>query len=100
MRRALEKTYQGVPDPEIVIAVGACAISGGPFRDRPEVLNGANNFLPVDLYVPGGPPHPIAVLDGLLRLPGKIEDSKRNSPIVEPSKRKEIKGESQRSSHH
>jgi Ni,Fe-hydrogenase III small subunit/Pyruvate/2-oxoacid:ferredoxin oxidoreductase delta subunit len=74
MRLALEKTYQAVPDPKIVIAVGACAISGGPFRDHPEVLNGANNVLPIDLFVPGCPPHPITILDGLLRLLGKIED--------------------------
>jgi Ni,Fe-hydrogenase III small subunit/NAD-dependent dihydropyrimidine dehydrogenase PreA subunit len=83
MRLALEKTYSAIPAPKIVIAVGACAISGGPFRDHPEVFNGANNLLPVDLFVPGCPPHPITILDGLLRLLGKIEDSKRNSPIVE-----------------
>jgi Ni,Fe-hydrogenase III small subunit len=86
MRLALEKTYHAVPEPKIVIAVGACAISGGPFRDHPEVLNGANNVLPVDLFVPGCPPHPITILDGLLRLLGKIEDSKRNSSIVGASK--------------
>jgi Ni,Fe-hydrogenase III small subunit len=86
MRLALEKTYSAIPEPKIVIAVGACAISGGPFRDHPEVLNGANNVLPVDLFVPGCPPHPITILDGLLRFLGKIEDSRRNSPIVDPSK--------------
>jgi Ni,Fe-hydrogenase III small subunit/Pyruvate/2-oxoacid:ferredoxin oxidoreductase delta subunit len=85
MRLALDKTYQAVPDPKIVIAVGACAISGGPFRDHPEVLNGANNLFPIDLFVPGCPPHPITILDGLLRLLGKIGDSKRTSPIVETS---------------
>jgi Ni,Fe-hydrogenase III small subunit/ferredoxin len=73
MSLALRKTYEAVPDPKIVIAVGACAISGGPFRDHPEVLNGAENILPVDLFVPGCPPHPITILDGLLRLLGKIE---------------------------
>lgn len=71
MRSALEKTYEAVPDPKIVIAVGACAISGGPFRGQPEVLNGADRFLPVDLFIPGCPPHPITILDGLLRLLGK-----------------------------
>jgi Ni,Fe-hydrogenase III small subunit/NAD-dependent dihydropyrimidine dehydrogenase PreA subunit len=81
MRLALEKTYAAVPAPKIVIAVGACAISGGPFRDHPEVLNGANNLLPVDLFVPGCPPHPVTILDGLLRLLGKIEDSKKRSPV-------------------
>jgi Ni,Fe-hydrogenase III small subunit len=85
MRLALEKTYSAMPEPNIVIAVGACAISGGPYRDHPEVLNGANNILPVDLFVPGCPPHPVTILDGLLRLLGKIEDSKRNFPIVEAS---------------
>jgi Ni,Fe-hydrogenase III small subunit/NAD-dependent dihydropyrimidine dehydrogenase PreA subunit len=77
MRLALEKTYAAIPEPKIVIAVGACAISGGPFRDHPEVLNGANNVLPIDLFVPGCPPHPITILDGLLRLLGKIEKPRK-----------------------
>ncbi len=73
MRGALEKTYQAVPSPKLVIAVGACALSGGPFRGSPEVTNGVGNLLPVDLWVPGCPPHPLTVLDGLLRLLGRIE---------------------------
>ncbi len=76
MLSALEKTYDAVPDPKVVIAVGACAIAGGPFRDQPEVLNGATDVLPVDLFVPGCPPHPLTILDGLLRLVGKIDDAK------------------------
>lgn len=75
MRLALEKTYEAVPAPKIVIAVGACAISGGPFRDHVEVLNGAEAVLSVDLFVPGCPPHPISILDGLLRLLGKIKQN-------------------------
>lgn len=71
MRLALEKTYEAVPAPKLVIAIGACAISGGPFRDLPEVHNGADSVLPVDLYIPGCPPHPLTILDGLLRLLGK-----------------------------
>lgn len=73
MELALRKTYEAVPAPKIVIAVGACAISGGPYIDHPEVLNGAGAVLPVDLYVPGCPPHPWTILDGLLRLLGKLE---------------------------
>lgn len=70
MEVALKKTYEAVALPKIVIAVGACAISGGPYIDHPEVLNGVDNFFPVDLYIPGCPPHPLTILDGLLRMIG------------------------------
>jgi Ni,Fe-hydrogenase III small subunit/NAD-dependent dihydropyrimidine dehydrogenase PreA subunit len=73
MRLALKSTYDAVPAPKIVIAVGACAISGGPYIDHPEQHNGADQIVPVDLYVPGCPPHPLTILDGLLRLLGRIE---------------------------
>ena len=76
MELALRKTYDAVPDPKIVIAVGACAISGGPYIGHSEVLNGADSMLPVDLYIPGCPPHPLTILDGLLRLLGRIQEGK------------------------
>jgi len=68
MREALMMTYEAVADPKLVIAAGACAISGGLFRGNEEVCNGIEDLLTVDLYVPGCPPHPYTILDGLLRL--------------------------------
>jgi Ni,Fe-hydrogenase III small subunit/formate hydrogenlyase subunit 6/NADH:ubiquinone oxidoreductase subunit I len=73
MRRALLSTYEAVPTPKIVIAVGACAISGGPYIDHPEQHNGAEKLVPVDLFIPGCPPHPWTILDGLLRLLVRLE---------------------------
>jgi Ni,Fe-hydrogenase III small subunit/Pyruvate/2-oxoacid:ferredoxin oxidoreductase delta subunit len=67
----LRKTYAAVPSPKIVIAVGACAISGGPYAGFAEQHNGADSMVPVDLYVPGCPPHPFTILDGLLRILGR-----------------------------
>ncbi len=80
MREALEKTYEAVPDPRIVVAVGACAISGGVFAESEAVLGGVPPSIPVDLWIPGCPPHPLTVLDGLLRLLGRLEDSSTPSP--------------------
>ncbi|OGQ94352.1 MAG: hydrogenase [Deltaproteobacteria bacterium RIFOXYD12_FULL_57_12] len=68
MRAALLATYEAMPAPKLVIAAGACAIAGGPFRDSPETTGGINDLLPVDLFIPGCPPHPYTTLDGLLRL--------------------------------
>src|SRR5437016_1700021 len=73
MRDALERTYAAVPDPRLVIAVGACAASGGPFRGSDEAGTGVPPSIPVDLWIAGCPPHPLAILDGLLRLLGRLE---------------------------
>jgi Ni,Fe-hydrogenase III small subunit/NAD-dependent dihydropyrimidine dehydrogenase PreA subunit len=72
MRLGLLKTYEAVPAPKLVIAVGSCAIAGGPFAGHEEIVGGAGGLLPVDLYVPGCPPHPLTILDGLLRLLGRM----------------------------
>ncbi|MBK8476222.1 MAG: 4Fe-4S dicluster domain-containing protein [Opitutaceae bacterium] len=73
MELALRKTWEAVPEPKIVIAVGACAISGGPFVGHAEHNGGAAAVVPVDLFIPGCPPHPLTILDGLLRLLGRLE---------------------------
>jgi Ni,Fe-hydrogenase III small subunit/ferredoxin len=79
MRYALKETYDAVPAPKIVIAVGACAISGGPYLDHPEQHNGADAVVPVDLYIPGCPPHPLTILHGLLSLLGRVSNDPVNA---------------------
>lgn len=81
MRSALLATYAAVPAPKLVIAVGACAISGGPYVDNPEVHNGCAALVPVDLFIPGCPPHPMTILDGLLRLLGRLEDTRGHASV-------------------
>ncbi|MBF0297944.1 MAG: 4Fe-4S dicluster domain-containing protein [Oligoflexia bacterium] len=75
MHLALIKTYNSIPSPKFVIAVGACAISGGIFQEASEAHNGFDDEnlqdIHVDLFIPGCPPHPLTILDGLLRLIGK-----------------------------
>ncbi len=73
MQSALLDTYAAIPEPKLVIASGACAIGGGPFIGSPEAHDGIGDLLPVDLYIPGCPPHPYTALDGLLRLMGRME---------------------------
>ncbi len=75
MHQALLKTYEATPAPKIVIAVGACAVSGGIYKGHEEVHNGVCDLLPVDLLIPGCPPHPLTILDGLLRLIGRIGEN-------------------------
>jgi NADH-quinone oxidoreductase B subunit len=70
----LMRVYEQIPDPKLVVAIGACAISGAPFKDCYNVHGGIDTLLRVDAYVPGCPPKPEAIIDGLAKLIGKKKD--------------------------
>lgn len=66
MKTALLQTYEAVPAPKAVIAVGSCTLTGGPFRGSPEITEGLDKILDVDLFIPGCPPHPLTNLHAFL----------------------------------
>lgn len=72
MELALAKTYQAMPEPRVVVAVGACGISGGIFGKNYASLGGVDNVVPVDVYIPGCPPRPQALLHGILLAVGRL----------------------------
>ena len=74
MELALRKTYQATPPPRLVVAVGACAVAGGIFGQNYASLGGVDKVLPVDVYIPGCPPNPYALLHGILKAIGKVPD--------------------------
>lgn len=67
------RLYNQMPEPKYVVAMGACASGGGPFKEGYNVVSGIDNYIPVDVYIPGCPPTPQALLHGLITLQKKID---------------------------
>ncbi|HAO68146.1 MAG TPA: NADH-quinone oxidoreductase subunit B [Verrucomicrobiales bacterium] len=82
------RLYRQMPSPKYVIAMGACAISGGPFKQGYNVLKGIDRFIPVDVHIPGCPPRPEALLHSIMTLQRKItEDSLAKNRAKEEKER-------------
>jgi NADH-quinone oxidoreductase subunit B len=67
------RLYNQMPEPKYVVAMGACASGGGPFKEGYNVVSGVDNYIPVDVYIPGCPPTPQALMNGLIALQKKID---------------------------
>ena len=85
-KRVLKNVYDQMPEPKAVVAVGACAATGGIFKECYNVLEGVDTVIPVDVYVPGCCPKPEAIIDGIVKALGKMNDK------IEEQKQKGKKG--------
>ncbi|HCO12427.1 MAG TPA: NADH:ubiquinone oxidoreductase [Desulfonauticus sp.] len=77
----LNNLYLQIPEPKVILAVGTCALSGGIFAEAPNVIGGVDKIIPVDIYIPGCPPKPEAILEGVLKSVELLEDKVKNGKI-------------------
>jgi NADH-quinone oxidoreductase subunit B len=91
MAKVVRKIYDQMPDPKYVIAMGVCTVSGGIYRTY-SVVQGINQFLPVDLYVVGCPPRPDSLLKGLIMIQDKVKNDRpfRKGTIIDTTEQKPI----------
>lgn len=82
MMPMIARLYDQMPEPKYVISMGACASGGGPFKEGYNVVSGIDKYLPVDVYIPGCPPTPQALLNGLMMLQKKIDGEKVEIPLI------------------
>ena len=78
-KHVLKNIYDQMPGPKLVIAIGACGLSGGVFREAPNVVGGVDKIIPVDVYVPGCPPKPEAIIDGVVAGLGKLAELQKQA---------------------
>lgn len=90
--RVLKNLYNQMPEPKAVVAVGACACSGGVFKECYNVLGGIDKVLPVDVYVPGCCVKPEAIIDGIVLAVGKLDEKAKLLKERIKQEKKELKG--------
>lgn len=83
-RERLIRTYEQMPEPKFVVSVGSCSISGGVFEGCYNVGGSVDEVIPVDVYIPGCPPRPEAIIDGIIQLLADLQGSKPR-PVVRPN---------------